>query len=315
MSAIPPYQSAADLLRIPTLPPAPARTGEPDLQFQAPLRSETPQNSLSSGMMTPYAVYPPQGLQKTPVSEYVTDEKHMEQIYDKMTFLLLVMLAMPAVECVRLASDMECEYWLGNWGIMVVVISAIWIAAGHQLLILDVLHARIAVMIVFVVPTILYMLAMNYHMMRSLDVYSQVSGLDCATHPEKFKLDLAWREANQLYLDCVRERANVTNLPVDEVRKAVTVRSCQGFERGMEQWGREWKYLEALETKGLCGGWCEVHAPIFRPHLSEGWVVDRCSLAAADTMGNSVFRSARQNVVHCALVTIVLGVVLSTMDL
>mmetsp|Transcript_112628 Transcript_112628/g.342813 ORF Transcript_112628/g.342813 Transcript_112628/m.342813 type:complete len:303 (-) Transcript_112628:47-955(-) len=233
---------------------------------------------------------------------------------DKIVFILMLVLGLPAISCAAIASHPSVLYWVGRSGLVVPTAAMLWVLLSHEFLARKVVKRRLAVILVLVIPTASMMLAAHGHKVTAVGLRAKLETEDCLAFHGKARLERAWQEARQILDACVERQANLTGAPGAEVERVTSLRLCPGYAKGQARWAREWGYLEALEATQRCAGWCSAERPLWRTFLGEA-PHDRCSLVAAEMLGGEVHRTARQVVVYCAFALLFLGSLFSTVEL
>jgi len=245
--------------------------------------------------------------------EPLAAEKYAFQ--DKLTFGLLLVLGPPGVSCACISFYPSVLYWIGSAGLVVPAATVLWILAGHNLLLRGLLRRRTAVILVFVLPTFALMAVAHAHKVAALSVHTELDAQDCVSFPGKRRLDLAWQAAREILDRCIDAESDSAQAPREEVRQVTSVTRCPGYAEGSLRWGREWRYLEALESEHRCAGWCKLETPVWQMFPDTDPPHDKCSLVAANMMGGEVYRTSRQVVYYCVLVMVTLGILFSMVEL
>lgn len=255
-----------------------------------------------------------EALQKLQVPHYELPEGFREHFQDKLAFCLLLILGMPGVMCFGISLHPSTRYWVGRQGAVAAIVCLVWVFIGHRVLFRKGVNRSVAVGELLVIPAVgLAMVGESYRLF-SLDVISQLGTEDCAAFPGKQKLEAAWVEANELLRGCIAEQAAITGSPVEEIEQVTVVQRCPDYKDRREAWAAEWDYLQLLEERERCYGWCKVRQPVWVTRESDlglrgGW--DRCSLVAAQSLNNKVYRVATQIIFFSVVGLLVTCVLLS----
>jgi len=233
---------------------------------------------------------------------------------DKLIFFMLLVLGIPSISCAWMARYPSVVYWIGQSGTLAPAGCMMWVILGNDLFARKVVKPRLAVVLVLVLPIVVLMIVAHTHKVMSTSLLAKLETEDCISFPQKLHLDKAWHAAHAVLNKCVEVQANLTGAPASEVEAVTWVQRCPDYADGLETWGKEWDYLESLESSQRCAGWCDLQVPLWR-NFQDYRPRDRCSLAVATIMGGEVHRTARQVVVYCFFVLIFLGILFSMIEL
>jgi len=123
-----------------------------------------------------------------------------------------------------------------------------------------------------IVPCVIFFLIGNVYLHNSSTVASQLLANDCGTFLRKRELETAWKAADKLWTKCVQEMT-ATGINQTEAERIVKVHHCKGYEELYPVYGEKWAYLQNLELRRQCSGWCAQNHALW----TFGDVKDSCS--------------------------------------
>lgn len=223
---------------------------------------------------------------------------------DRILLMLMLLLGPPVVACALLSLNTSALYWIGDVGLTSAAGALLWATVGQVVMHRRLLTRRTSCVLAVVVPTAGLLWAAHTHRTYAVYFSSRLHNKECGTSfHAKNHLQKAWLAADKIHAQCVSTRANVSEGVVadSQVEAVQPVSHCPGYEEGLETWGSEWAYLEALEGSHHCAGWCEFsEKPLWRVFGNPN-PQDRCSLAASGVLSGLVYRTAKQVELYCVV--------------
>mmetsp|Transcript_43353 Transcript_43353/g.119946 ORF Transcript_43353/g.119946 Transcript_43353/m.119946 type:complete len:303 (-) Transcript_43353:112-1020(-) len=230
-----------------------------------------------------------------------------------MTLVLLLVFGIPCVSCTLMTTQSSVAYWIGNSGFYTSACCFLWILLGHHVFFSS--ARRFVVIQLLVLPGIAFVLVAHSHRLVALDVEEQLVVQDCVAFPGKHRLERAWNEANAILEACVDNQIRITGSPRHEVERNSVVQRCPGYAEGSKEWGRDWDYLQALETEERCSGWCEYRRALWHSNTeSVVFSQNKCSTVVSRQLRRQVRRVSGQIMVYTMGVLVVLGFVLGAIE-
>lgn len=243
----------------------------------------------------------------------------MSYVQDKLIMMLMLLFGPPIVFCAWMSTHPSTVFWVGLNGFWGAFVSLIWVLLGHHTLASGWLNKRTVTVLVFVIPSFVLLYVAKEHKMVALQTYDMLLAQDCNSFAKKAHLQQAWENALQLHSACVDYQVNVTGAPREDVETMTQVSRCPGYVKSYRLWAKEWDYLQKLEEREDCSGWCSVHAPLWTvsPRDSrQSWMPrESCTQVAASILKAKVFRTSEQVIAYCLVVIALLGILIGFMEL
>eukprot|EP00403_Amphidinium_massartii_P044042 CAMPEP_0178440512 /NCGR_PEP_ID=MMETSP0689_2-20121128/36834_1 /TAXON_ID=160604 /ORGANISM="Amphidinium massartii, Strain CS-259" /LENGTH=292 /DNA_ID=CAMNT_0020063323 /DNA_START=10 /DNA_END=886 /DNA_ORIENTATION=- len=232
---------------------------------------------------------------------------------ERLTTIMLVGLCPPAVTCLWLAKDPSVQYWIGSSGLLAMMTWP-WILGGHYFAPRRTRYRKLYVLVLTLLPAIGLVAILRGHEHEGLDVYTQLRNEDCSSFPVKLKLQRAWDEARAFLEDCVVNKVELTGADKNQMEMVTPVDTCPRYEQAALRWEKEWRYLQALEERHGCAGWCYTGLPLWRKD-SLRRLVDPCSYVVAGVMREEVHRNADSHGMFAVAFMISMGILLAFAEL
>lgn len=207
--------------------------------------------------------------------------------------LLLSGLCFPVVVCWTLASRTAVSYWAGPWGRLGPLL-VFWVLLGPAIL---GKVGRTALRMMTLGPILLLLFISRHYWSTAVAVGAVLGIDDCVSFPEKVRLEDAWQAAATALELCVDSRVRSTGTSGDEAKvvreelqQVLSLDNCALYLQEYPRWRSEWTYLQSLEERQHCSGWCDVSGPLW---TRSGQIParDRCSQAAAYELRSVAFMS------------------------
>lgn len=267
--------------------------------------------------------FQPQGLEAPPMQQLTPSPPgSMKEIfiaapddeappkYGKMfptafTFICFVAFGPPTVSALVLVQDPSVKYFVGQWGLLVLVVPLLLVVC-HLLHLRAGRPRRIIVLISTITPCILFIIVGNVHAVVAGDLASRLYSTDCTTFEVKRQLHKEWLAAEEAYNACLGESAPHLGLTVDDSLKLFRLHHCTEYPSNFTQHAEAWTYLRQMEESQACSGWCTVGTRLWsynNPH-------DSCSVAAATVLDFKIRRIAVRMISYTAFALVVILVAL-----
>jgi hypothetical protein len=127
----------------------------------------------------------------------------------------------------------------------------------------------------------------------------------------KRQLGDQWKAALKFYSGCIQNTVkNDPRVPSEEMAvKIYRIQECSGYFEQLAVEGTHWKYLQAVEDRYRCAGWCGKGPPMW----SLMPVKDTCSASVAALMRNKIARAMDQIIVYSFLSLALVSTILVTL--
>jgi hypothetical protein len=223
-----------------------------------------------------------------------------------LTISILAISGSSVVNGIRLLNDPHAIYWVGHLAYGVVLIPLLIVVA-------HIVQSYMRKPVYFAVlascvgpPVISFVIGMLYNT-PIMGIVGTLQSTDCITFREKFHLSQAYKTAETYYDNCISTLASNSSLSNDQLRKQTVMSQCPNYkhDRKTSGFAKEWKYLEELETKEFCSGWCYNDEKALWSHNPVTW--SSCSLAAAESMQSSVQRNTWRMMLNGLLGFVIAG--------
>merc|ERR1719263_1103897 len=129
---------------------------------------------------------------------------------------------------------------------------------------------------------------------------------DCLLLKAKYDLQHEWEAAHSLYQTCLNQTAVEHDLTVDYLADNFRIQDCTEYPRSLEHHRAAWNYLQHLEERTHCTGFCIPGPPLWTSPL--GPHKDSCAVAVASAFMNFASPNAQQ-VFIVSLVTVLFVVI------
>lgn len=236
---------------------------------------------------------------------------------DMLSMILMLMFGPPIIFCLWMSLHPTTVYWMGSSGYLGALMSAIWILLGQHMLAKMWLTRRTVMFFVFILPSFVLLYVAKDHKLSALETYSQLELHDCDSFGGKRRLQKAWDSAAALHAECVDYQVNATGAPWQELAAITQVNRCPGYSEAHIQWAREWDYLERLEEREDCSGWCDRAPPLWivQPATPRRLLFtrDSCSAVVASLLKAKVFRTSEMILAYCFVLMALLWILVGCM--
>lgn len=195
------------------------------------------------------------------------------------TLFCLSAFLVPIWTLVHLSQDENVRRWLGGGALATAAWLPVLYAVSHVLHHLRGTPVRMAVIFSLCGSSLFLLLVSNASLRDSGSIGAALATQDCFGLVEKQELELQWQEAQSFFAGCAASMASGQNLSKSVVMARARITDCPGYavEAGKSERGGSWGYLQFLEERYHCSGWCQESEPVwsFGPHQ------DSCSEAVA----------------------------------
>jgi len=197
----------------------------------------------------------------------------------------------PLVKLYRVYFDSAVNYWFSGAGQMLLFLPLVSLACSY------IIHKqkrgpnRLAVLLGLLVTTFLILLLGDHLLMRAMDLGNKFSSTDCETFTAKREMQREWQAASDFHASCT--------VHGDTPPGSYMIDECLGYEAALAE-HPGWPYLEVLEERNACGGWCETSDPLWTLH--SGARLDTCSAVVAEMMFSKVQHAGMQVVVYSIII-------------
>lgn len=252
---------------------------------------------------------PPVALEKNAYGTVL----HVNEMFPT-AFTLVSALAFltPMYMIVWLSMQPEVAYWSTVYTRVLWVIPVI-ILFVHGVHVRSGVPSKPAVVMALIVPCVLLLVCANNEYKMALGRAEKLFSTDCDTFPEKAALQRSWEAAYTLYERCLDETATSSGYAIEKLRTNFRVQDCEEYQKGLDEYGKDWTYLQYLEENHFCAGWCYPGVQLWTNRN----VKDDCSTFVSSVFRNFVMPHSSQIVLLMivtlflsALALIVLGPVL-----
>jgi len=198
------------------------------------------------------------------------------------TVAIFAVMGPTFIDAYALAQDANAQYWVGHFAWYILFVIPAIIVLAHLVQSWARRPLFLALVASVAVPPLLSSIVGYLYMLPVSHVVVRLRSSDCTTFESKFHIESAYREAASFYHDCVAAAAKNASKPVETVEKEMVISQCPKYDPDASGYQREWMYLEALEKKDYCAGWCESGKSLWT--TQRGVLGDSCALAAASQM-------------------------------
>mmetsp|Transcript_122314 Transcript_122314/g.228538 ORF Transcript_122314/g.228538 Transcript_122314/m.228538 type:complete len:277 (-) Transcript_122314:60-890(-) len=229
----------------------------------------------------------------TMLKRTVTKFKKYKELYPSLlTMALFAVFGSPMITGYRMYDDPNVKYWVGeSTGILLCI--PVFLVLGH---IIQAFYGRpmFFPLLFMIVPPALLCLFVGY------SLFVQVSGIttsllsnDCVTFVQKWEVQNAYENALGIYNDCADIKATAGNTTAEAVKKAgLVLTDCKNYKPEGSKFEKQWGYLQALEARENCAGWCyNGEVSLWQNNHPSN---DACSSAAAAALGSRINNGAQR---------------------
>jgi len=176
--------------------------------------------------------------------------KELQRTVAIMHMLIIFAVFSPAAAlCVNTAVSGDVQHFIGRWGYIVLLFVpfALFIPCLHfrkRTMIKHPGSPRMLFLASFWLPAVLMFFVAGYIRGRATIVTSALDNADCFAFGEKRHLQRVWMGLEQVYESCAADGS------------FRTIELCPGFEAVVEEYPSDTAYLQSLEQRFPCGGFC-----------------------------------------------------------
>lgn len=195
------------------------------------------------------------------------------------TMVCVVLFIVPCYLAVYAARHPVAKYFCSEWYFSLIVIPVL-------ILFVHFVHTRngpdkYMTHLALLIPSILLLVYGTTMLATATSRADKLFSTDCNIMLEKMHLQREWEAAHLLYQSCLEDTAAARNLTASYLAKNFRIQDCTEYQDSLEEHRRDWKYLQQLEEKHACTGFCTTGEQLW----SKGPHKDSCAIAVA-----SVFR-------------------------
>jgi len=196
-----------------------------------------------------------------------------------------VLLSWPVSICYFLYLKPSVRYWFGYFELFLGGGILLWILGMFFISMWKPVSRGMATVLVLLVPCAAFAISWQLQDLHFRFTAAALISTDCGADASKAYIQKAWTVAKNTSTNCDNYLTELTGAPLDQLSKVRRIENCPGYLEDMAEYEKEWIYLEALETKYQCGGWCYPDYPLW---TSSKTPLDSCALAAGSAMGRSI---------------------------
>lgn len=205
------------------------------------------------------------------------------------TLSCLLLFAAPVVKCIDLAFSIEVTFWLGLVPRVFVFFPLGFILVAH------IIHWRRQApnkyaILLATVGSALVLLVLSHRLLgQAASLSAKFSSTDCS-FPQKHELELAHQAAKSFFESCQAQSENA------DYNYMIT--DCRGYQEQLAT-HPSWNYLEKLEQRYACAGWCTTDKPLW------GFAFTTrapCSGIVGQILQTSVSQVAKQVFIYCIFI-------------
>lgn len=222
------------------------------------------------------------------------------------TLFCLAAFLVPIWTCVHLSNDPNVKYWMGGRFLAATAWLPVLYIASHVVHTMKGGPVKSAIMACVCGSCVILALAAQLALRDADRLIADFSAEECSSSAGKTALQWQWREAQTFFDNCASTWAAQHAVSVEEAKRQVRITECAGYTEEATKAARRgsWDYLQGLEERYHCSGWCE-EAPSM---WSSGLTQDACSPAVALVLRSNVRWTAVQVVLYSAVVFVLSSV-------
>jgi len=223
------------------------------------------------------------------------------------TFAMLAVCCGPFILGMSIHNEASVRYWLGSTSSLM-LIAPIFVILGHVVHMFKGRPIFLVVLLSTIVPPLLFVFVAETLSGGANGVVNQLASTDCTTYSGKYHVEKAYQSASAIFDTCVDRVAKQTRQRSEKARSQIALGDCSEYyaaSNARKEFGVAWAYLEALELRDGCSGWCTASPSLFNPKHGEG---DLCSTTASSALHGPVARSMQRMLAY-AVVLLVTNVV------
>uniref|UniRef100_A0A7S1F5P9 Uncharacterized protein n=1 Tax=Noctiluca scintillans TaxID=2966 RepID=A0A7S1F5P9_NOCSC len=213
------------------------------------------------------------------------------------TFCLIIFLT-PAAFCVYVGLDTLATFWVSQRCLLAIVLLPLF---GMVFVFHLCLGGPSRVLIVgsLMGACVLLILLGDITLQEAIVVSEELLDEECDPFPIKAALQTQWDNAESFYTTCVDDLSTDADITFLEGLETFRMQDCEGYV-GYDDALRanpDWQYLELLESKLMCKGWCDDGMQIW----SSEYAVGTCTKALGHYMAYNTQWTLLQVTVFAAL--------------
>jgi hypothetical protein len=201
----------------------------------------------------------------------------------KLTFLMSILLLYPFCLLCLIYAKPEMRYWFGHWSIATAAGVFLWIFFTHCSLKFGTIRRGLAAIFAVVIPSAALVGICQVQAWQLEAAAATLVSSDCDSFAKKATVQRAWQVAEDLRNSCKSSLESSRGLEPDE---GFDLHTCPGYSSLESTFGLQWSFLEELEQKYHCGGWCS--AATTQWVSSPSHALDSCSLAFGRAIGGNI---------------------------
>jgi len=230
--------------------------------------------------------------------------KYRELFPSVLTLALFAIFGSPMITGYRMYSDPNVLYWIGRTPVVLLTIP-FFLVVGH---IIQSFYGKplFFPLLFMIVPPAMLTTCVGYGLNVPLKgITVRLLSSDCVTFVEKWNIQNAYDTAFTIYNSCADETAKKTNTTAEAVKKdGLVLTECRNYKPEGSEFEKEWAYLQQLEYKENCAGWCyNGEVALWTNNFPAN---DACSNAAAASL-NSKVNFASQRMMLNGLMGFIIG--------
>eukprot|EP00931_Biecheleriopsis_adriatica_P050586 TRINITY_DN29299_c0_g1_i1.p1 TRINITY_DN29299_c0_g1~~TRINITY_DN29299_c0_g1_i1.p1 ORF type:complete len:360 (+),score=61.22 TRINITY_DN29299_c0_g1_i1:69-1082(+) len=205
------------------------------------------------------------------------------------TFASLILFISPIWQIVHLAGDDDVTYWMGSqFGIVAALLPSVLIGSFlvHKRLQQP---DRLVMLFSLLVPSIALFATSYIITQQAAEISSGLGSSSCERVGRS--LQESWQMAKALQESCSGEAAAKQG-----------IQWCSQYEALYEMQAEAWDYLQLVEERHSCAGWCRSSLPLWR--LPERVGEDSCSTAVSQSLARKAARTAGQVQLYCLFIIV-----------
>lgn len=198
--------------------------------------------------------------------------------------ICLLLFVSPFIKCVDLAFDRHVAYWMGAAPKVFAFFPVVFILVAHILNLRRGQLSKYGAALAVIGSSLVYLVLSERIMGRALELSGKLYSSDCtAAFPAKFKLEESYQAALAFHDSCKAQHANAIY--------SLVMTDCPGYKEALPS-NPDWAYLQYLEQRYSCAGWCSVNNTLWT--LSSSTHQIPCAAVVSMTLQVSIVSLARQ---------------------
>jgi len=213
------------------------------------------------------------------------------------SMLCTVLFMVPVYLAVYAARQPVIKYFHGEWYYILAIIPII-IVLVHNFHVRNGPNRYVTNLALLVPSTLLLIFGMHLYTSATSKA-EKLFSTDCNTMLEKSHLQREWEVVDSLYQSCLKSSAASRHLNTTYLAANFRVQDCTEYQEAFPKHRRDWSYLQDLEEKHACSGFCAPGMQLW----SKGPHQDSCAVTVASVFKYTVMPNAAQVVVF-SLITL-----------